>query len=517
MKNILSATFILIALLTQAQHRILVGPTVNYSKSLPDGITISKTRPIGPASLKAKGIQTASLLLINSSLNLKQTVQAIDESGRYSYVEADKKGYGNEVIPNDPIFSTKQYYHLNNGTFNEVSGHSPVIGADMETTLAWDFTTGDTNVILGVFDTGLDLTNNEFSDRLWVNKGEIPNNGIDDDNNGQIDDIHGWDFVNDDNDPTDDQSHGTNVTGIAAATGNNSFGMAGMDWKCKIMVLKVLDSDNSGWYSDWAASLYYAADNGIHVGNMSLSGSGTSTTLENAINYAYTNDALIVVAMGNNDYGDSRYPAAFTNAMAIGATNPDDYRVTKVNTSWGSNYGSHIDCVAPGNRVYSARHDNPTSFTWWKGGTSMATPMVAGLACLLKAQDFSRTADELRDLINNNAEDEVGDPLEDVLGFDNYYGYGRINAYQSLLSGSLLTNTSEVHELIDHPAIYPNPAAQYFKVNEQVGTIITINALDGKVVLETLIDETKSINIKNIHAGLYQVSTISGIQLIEIR
>jgi subtilisin family serine protease len=430
-------------------------------------------------------------------------------------VEADIQGYGNATIPNDPIFSTKQYYHLNDGTFNEVALHPALSGADMQSTLAWDITTGDTNVILGVFDTGLKLDHAEFSGRLWVNKGEIPDNNIDDDGNGKIDDINGWDFVNDDNDPTDDQSHGTNVTGIAAATGNNSFGMAGMDWKCKIMVLKVLDENNSGWYSDWANSLYYAADMGIHVGNMSLSGSGSSSTLENAMDYAYNAGSLIVVAMGNNDNGTVRYPAVFSNCMAIGATEPDDYRVNTASAGWGSNYGSHIDCVAPGNKVYSARHNNGTSFSWWKGGTSMATPMVAGLACLLKAQDFNRTPDELRDLINNYAEDEVGDPLEDVTGFDNYFGHGRINAYESLLAGSLLTSVKDRE--INLNSIYPNPASSFITIKIATPQNIIIQSLNGTTVLNTYLTDSETIDISSLTKGIYTIRLEERSQLLIIK
>ncbi|MCP4520582.1 MAG: S8 family serine peptidase [Cytophagales bacterium] len=422
-------------------HSIIVQKTNNSEKKsrrsqeFLSTLEGASTRLLNPGSKNKRTSEHKETILISfdEEQNIEQLIAELKASGLFDIVEPNFIGHGESTIPNDPIFSSRQYYHVNNGSFNDVNGHPAKVGADMDTDLAWDITTGSDQVVLGVFDSGLRLDHKEFEGRLWVNKGEIPGNGIDDDNNGYVDDINGWDFVNNDNDPTDDHAHGTNVTGIAASTGNNGFGMAGMDWNCKIMTLKVLDADNSGRYSDWIESLYYAADNGLHIGNMSLSGSSFSQSFQDAVDYAYNAGALIVVAMGNNDYANVRYPAGFENSMAIGATNPDDLRVTKATSSWGSNYGSHIDCVAPGNRVYSTRYNSATSFTWWMGGTSQATPQVAGLACLMKGLDLSLTPDEIRNLINSTAEDQVGDPTEDIEGFDNYYGHGRINAYNALL------------------------------------------------------------------------------------
>jgi subtilisin family serine protease len=448
--------------------------------------------------------QGTIVLYFENNIDVKSAILDYKASGLFKYVEPDYKGQGESTIPNDPIFGTKQYYHVNSGNFTETPSHAPVVNADMDTDLAWDITTGSTSVVLGVFDSGLDFTNAEFTNRLWINAGEIPNNNIDDDNNGYIDDINGWDFVNNDNNATDDHSHGSNVTGIAAATGNNNYGMAGVDWNCKIMTLKVLASDNSGYYSDWSESLYYAADNGIHVGNLSLSGSSFSQSFQDAVDYAHNAGILVVVAMGNNDYGTVRYPAGFSNAMAIGATNPDDTRVNKVtNSSWGSNYGSHIDCVAGGQRVYSVRYNGSTSFTWWKGGTSMATPLVAGVACLVKSVDMNLTPDQIRNVINQTAEDQVGLSSEDVAGFDHYYGYGRVNAYQAVLAASTITTVNEVENSY---SIYPNPMHEQFTIQTAQNGKVEVYGLAGQLVHQKEVQKGSTmIDVNGWSNGIYFV------------
>lgn len=449
-------------------------------------------------------------------LQFEQTIDVIaviseyKQLGIFKYVEPDYKGGGESTIPNDPIFGSKQYYHVNSGNFNETPSHGAVVGADMDTDLAWDITTGNSSVVLGVFDSGLDFTNTEFLGRHWVNNDEIPNNNIDDDNNGYVDDVNGWDFVNEDNNPTDDHSHGTNVTGIAAATGNNNFGMAGVDWNCKIMTLKVLASDNSGYYSDWSEALYYAANNGFDVGNLSLSGSSYSQSFNDAVDYAHNSGGLVVVAMGNDDYGTVRYPAGFSNAMAIGATNPDDTRVNQsTNPSWGSNYGSHIDCVAAGQRVYSARHNNNTSFTWWKGGTSMATPLVAGVACLMKGVNPYLTPNEIRQAINATAEDQVGNPSEDIAGFDHYYGHGRINAHQAVLEALTITSTEEISIQL---SVYPNPVRNVLTV-QSVEDIIIYN-MQGGIVGTYSGTGVMHISTSDWAQGIYLVKSGSTVQKI---
>jgi subtilisin family serine protease len=366
----------------------------------------------------------------SSSTNLEQVIEEYINSGLVEYAEHDQVGTGGGT-PNDQYFS-RQWSLSNNGTF-PLSTAIP--GADIQMKSAWDIEQGDTNIVVAIIDSGNKLDHPEFAGRIWTNKNEIPNNSIDDDLNGYVDDFFAWDFVNLDNMPSDDLGHGTCVAGIVGANANNSIGYAGVDWKCKLMNLKVLNSSNSGLYSWFSDAIYYAVNNGAKVINMSLGGSSVSTTLQNAVTYALDNGVTIVACMMNTNSSVIYYPAAYPGVIAVGSTNPNDKRTAPFfwSTSSGSNYGNHISVVAPGNYIYALNHLSNTNYNGYWGGTSQAAPHVAGLASLLLSQNNSRTPAQIKAIIESSAEDTVGDPIEDVVGWDRYYGYGRINAYKALL------------------------------------------------------------------------------------
>ena len=226
-----------------------------------------------------------------------------------------------QSIPNDTYFS-RQYGLYNDGTFSLSSATND---ADIDMDLGWDIEQGDQSIIVAVLDSGIKLDHPEFSGRLWTNPNETLN-GIDDDNNGYIDDINGWDFANNDNTPTDDHGHGTNVTGIIGANSNNNLGYSGVDRNCKLMIGKILDENNSGYYSWWTDGIYYAVDNGAKVINMSVGGSGFSSSMKDAIDYAYNNGVTVIACMMNENNNTTFYPAGYQNTIAVGATNPNDER-----------------------------------------------------------------------------------------------------------------------------------------------------------------------------------------------
>jgi subtilisin family serine protease len=347
------------------------------------------------------------------------------------YAEPDYIGQG-FAVPNDPSYKLQWGLH-NNGS-NPVN-HSGKAGADIHAQQAWDIQKGSSTVVVAVLDTGIDWDHPDLSARIWSNTDEIPGNGIDDDHNGYIDDIRGWDFANNDNNPMDDNGHGTVNAGIIGADTNNGVGIAGVDWHCKLMPVKVLDSTGWGLYSWWAKGLQYAADNGAKVISMSMGGTGTNATLKAAVDYAYGLNCVICVSMGNDNSNTVYYPAAYSNVIAVGAVDTDDTRC--VPPDWqpfgmqngGSNYGSHIDVVAPGNWIYSTVWNN--NYQYW-AGTSMAAPYVSGLAALLFAQLSMLTNVQIYHIITSTADDQVGKPSEDTPGWDQYYGYGRINAERAL-------------------------------------------------------------------------------------
>ncbi|MBI3969860.1 MAG: S8 family serine peptidase [Chloroflexi bacterium] len=296
---------------------------------------------------------------------------------------------------------------------------------------AWSTTEGDPALVAAVVDTGVDYRHGELAPNIWSNPGEIPGNGLDDDGNGYIDDLRGWDFVNGDADPLDDHFHGTAVSGvIAAAPTSNASGVVGVCPRCRIMPVKVLDASGSGSLDAVAGGISYAADNGARVINLSLGGLIGSATLESAVNYAWNKGSLVVAAAGN-DGADSRlYPAAYANAMAIAATNVGDYR------SCFSNFGQgYVAVAAPGESIYTTTPVDATGSDTYGtySGTSLATPHATGLAGLLFSQDQTRSNVQVRDLMQSSAED-LGAP-----GLDPYFGSGRINAARAVLNDTTPT------------------------------------------------------------------------------
>jgi thermitase len=336
------------------------------------------------------------------------------------------------ALPDDPDFAVYQWGFRNTGDqITQPASLPRVAGADIHAADAWAVTTGDPRVIVAVLDTGVRTDHPEFAGRIWKNEGEIPENLIDDDQNGYVDDVGGYNFVSLNPNPYDDVGHGTAVASILAANANNGAQIAGLDWACRLMVVKVLGA-STGTFSGIAQGIAYAADNGAKVINMSLGGYGESQLLEDACAYAHDAGVLIAAAMRNENTSSPAYPAAYDNwVTAVGGTDPADDRCTPEVSGYGSNYGPHIDVVAPGVSIAVLDSGEPTGVAL-AAGTSFSTPMVAGLASLLFAVRPDLTADQARDLIRYSAADLVGRPAEDLPGFDIYHGWGRIDCAGAL-------------------------------------------------------------------------------------
>jgi len=213
------------------------------------------------------------LLIFKDDVNVKLELEKFQKLKDVEFIELDYKATGggnynqNTVlnIPNDTFFN-KQWGLLNDGTMTGIG--TVFENADVDMDFAWNIQTGDPSMIIAVSDSGLKMNHPDIASRIWVNTDDIPGNGIDDDLNGFVDDLNGWDWVNNDNNPTDDHGHGTNCTGIIGAIANNNSLFSGVNWNSKIMPLKVLNSANSGSYSAIASSILYAVDNGAKIISM---------------------------------------------------------------------------------------------------------------------------------------------------------------------------------------------------------------------------------------------------------
>jgi thermitase len=377
------------------------------------------------------------------------------------------------TTPNDPYYATDQW-------------NLPQINAPA----AWDVTTGSSDVVVAIVDTGVDLGHPDLSAKI----------------------VAGYDFVNDDSTPQDDEGHGTHVAGIAAAATNNGVGVAGVSWGARLMPVKVLDREGSGYLSDVADGIRWAADHSARVVNLSLGGPAASSTLQNAVDYAYGRGLLIVAAAGNEyEIGNPvSYPAAYPHVMAVAATDDQDGHASYSNT------GYYVDIAAPGGDPTGSGDTNPRHWimsTYWRGasglgqetgpsggglgqetgpsggglgqetgpsgretgpsggpsgvqaayerhaGTSMATPHVAGLAALVWSQHPDWTNADVEWMIEYTAQD-LG-----AAGRDDVFGWGRIDAQGAVTSPLQPTPTPTPSNcLAETPHPYSNNMSQTWTV-----------------------------------------------------
>jgi|GEM_PF-1015090 len=306
---------------------------------------------------------------------------------------------------------------------------------------AWNIEDGSQkNVVVAVIDSGLDLTHVDGPTYLWTNTEEIPDNNIDDDGNGYVDDIHGWNFVDENHQLNDDYGHGTFVTGIIAAKTNNAEGIAGINPGAQIMVLKTGNNKGKSHSLRIYRAIRYAVDNGARLINISLGTKDVSRLQQIAINYAYTQGCFVVVAAGNaEDYIAKFSPPGLRRVFAVAAINPDGKRRKS------SNYGPNVALTAPGGEIYSLTAKDgkadgvitpkiPTKYHRLSG-TSFSAPMVTGTASLILAKYPDLSNRQLEDILLGSVTDTS------LAGWDRYNGMGVLNASTALAraDGKFLT------------------------------------------------------------------------------
>jgi subtilisin family serine protease len=293
---------------------------------------------------------------------------------------------------------------------------------------AWGISTGSRDIVVAVLDTGVDVNHPDLKANMWVNADEIPGNKLDDDGNGYVDDIHGWNFGMDTNDVTPEPGlyssiakHGTLVAGVIAAVGNNGKGVSGVNWQCSIMALRVsLDFTTE----EAAEGLDYAAANGARVLNMSFGGDvfgpEGDLVVKTAIYNAYEQGVLLVASAGNSDTSLRHYPAAYPNVMAVASTNGEDAKTGH------STFGAWVDIAAPGTDIVTTDLGGEYLAT---AGTSFSAPYVAAVGALVLAHRPNLTNVEVRAILENTCDPVYYGDMDPDLG---YIGVGRVNAFAAL-------------------------------------------------------------------------------------
>lgn len=322
----------------------------------------------------------------------------LDHDPRWEDVEPNYIGEGGDFIPNDGAF--KRQWHLHNtGQFGGT------VDADIDAVEGWQLARGNESITVAVLDSGIAFDHAEFLGRT----------------------LPGFDFVNEDGDPEDDQSHGTYVTGLLAANADNALSVAGVDHFARILPIKVLNAENRGTVSDLVQGLVFAANEGASVISMSLIGYGQSRFLEDALQFARDSGATLIACAGNGGIGDADRsgPGVSPLTISVGASNLSDARAGFSGT------GSALDLVAPGQGVLTVSFTSAHAASWFSG-CSAATPIVAGIASLMLSLDPDLTHDQVGEILAESADDLVGPPSEDTPGRDDFFGHGRANMHQAL-------------------------------------------------------------------------------------
>jgi len=372
------------------------------------------------ASFIDQGLNRLVIIDLPASVNVAPILSRLQKNPDIEYAQVNHQ-FAIHAIPDDPLISDQWL-------INRISLRD-----------AWDNSWGERSVIIGIIDTGIEYTHEDLNAKIWLNIGEDLNgngrvdltdfNHADDDSNGFVDDIHGWDFTDAlhfpdggdyrdrDNDPADEHGHGTAVAGIAAAAGNNGIGIVGVSPGCQFMNLRAGTSQGLLEEDDVASAIVYAVDNGARVINMSFGDIATSQMLRDVVQFAANSGCVLVASCGNSASAEVHYPSGLPGVISVGATDEFD-RLASF-----SNFGVTVDVVAPGVNILTTSKGNQYAAI---SGTSAAAPVVSGLAALIVSQQPFLTNDDVRNILVSST-DDIGES-----GWDIIYGGGRINALKAL-------------------------------------------------------------------------------------
>jgi len=347
------------------------------------------------------------------------------------------------LVPNDPLYSPGQQW----GLFK------------IQAETAWNYSIGSSSIVIAVVDDAVDITHPDLSPILWTNSGEIPGNGIDDDGNGYVDDVNGVNVATSNpslqgspmpGTPLSDFDHGTHVAGIACAATNNGVGIASIGHGVRLMGIRAASSNAS--LTSTLQGVLYAIDNGANVVNMSYGSSSFSNTYQNAITYGYNQNVVMVAACGNDNVSSPFYPAGYNHVISVAASNGNDAKASFSNFDNGTNW---VDLAAPGTSIYSTLPVGMASLYGNKQGTSMASPMVAGLCGLMLSLNSSLTPDDIEDCLKTTCDPITG-------SFSSQLGSGRINASAAMACVSATLNWAPQADFMANLTVIPQGASVNF-------------------------------------------------------
>ncbi|CAN5152877.1 hypothetical protein BH09BAC5_BH09BAC5_03800 [soil metagenome] len=378
--------------------------TLPFLNSIAKNHAVTKLSKPFYAAKNSEILQRTYLLEFSDYKSVQSLISELKASNAVVYAERVPMDY-TTVAPNDPSYGSQ--WHL--ATINAAG--------------AWNYFSTGSNIKIAIVDNAIDRNHQDLSGNLWVNPGEIASNNIDDDGDGYIDDINGYDVADVDNNPNPPNNsfdHGTHCAGISSAKTNNSIGIASIGYSCKLMCVKATGNANSpSSVTNGYDGIVYAVSAGADVISMSWGGTGSSTTAQNIITWAYQQGVVLIAAAGNNNSSTMFYPAGYTECIAVAATSSNDTKASF------SNYGSWVDISAPGNNIYSTL---PSNGYGNMSGTSMACPLVAGLAGLMLSLNPILTPIDIRNCILNNATN-INSMNPSYIG---QLGSGRIDANASM-------------------------------------------------------------------------------------
>ncbi len=376
---------------------------------------------------------------------------------------------------------------------------------------AWDISKGSPNIKVAIVDNAVSTTHEDLDSIIWTNPGEIPNNFLDDDFNGYTDDVNGYDVANYDPNPNPPASasfnspwvHGTHCAGIAGAASDNAIGIASIGFGISIIPVKAsMDATGGNTLERAYEGVDYAVAAGADIVSMSWGSSGNSATGSLVMSMARSRGIVLIAAAGNNNTSNVFYPAGYPDVIAIGSTDQTDLK------SGFSNYGAWVDMMAPGSSIYSSLSDSSNSAYGSLSGTSMACPLVSGLAGLILSAVPNLPPQQVKTALENGCENiDLINPQ-----YIGQMGSGRINAYNSLLSLGLTEIKDQVQDEVSSYRLYPNPVKDRLYIQTLDSVLeITIFNIQGQLLgtwkVNGLID---SIDLSQFESGAYLVKISEG-------